>query len=68
MTATTGGYVTDVSYVAEFYADHAPPHFNMTAVLSGFRPGLLNQPFTWCDYGCGNGVTATSLAAGYPEA
>lgn len=68
MTTTSGGYVTDVAYVAEFYADHAPPHLNLTAAAGGFRPRPLDAPFTWCDYGCGNGVTAAVLAGCYPHA
>lgn len=68
MPSTTGGYVTDVDYVAEFYGDHAPPHLNMTAAAGGFKTRPLDQPFTWCDYGCGNGITANILAASYPQA
>ncbi|MBM3514937.1 MAG: methyltransferase domain-containing protein [Alphaproteobacteria bacterium] len=68
MASTTGGYVTDVDYVAEFYGDHAPAHMNMTAAAGGFKPRPLDQPFAWCDYGCGNGITANVLAAGFPEA
>jgi len=64
----TGGYVTDVAYVAEFYGDHAPTHINLIAASNGFRPRDLTQPFTWCDYGCGNGVTANVLAGCYPHA
>lgn len=62
------GYVTDTAYVAEFYGDHAPTHINLTAAFNGFRPRPLDKPFTWCDYGCGNGVTANVLAACYPHA
>ena len=67
MTEASGGYVTDVSYVAEYYGDHAPAHLNMTAAAGGFSRRPLDGPFTWCDYGCGNGVTATVLAAGHPN-
>lgn len=62
------GYVTDTAYVAEYYGDHAPTHMNLTAAFNGFRPRSLDEPFTWCDYGCGNGVTANVLAACYPQA
>lgn len=67
MTTQTGGYVTDVAYVAEFYGDHAPAHINLIAAAGGFRPRPLDQPFTWCDYGCGNGVTANILAGCFPQ-
>ena len=68
MSGTTGGYVTDTAYVAEFYSDHAPTHMNLVAAANGFRPRALTGDFTWCDYGCGNGVTAAVLACCYPQA
>ena len=67
MSATTGGYVTDTAYVAEFYGDHAPTHLNLIAAASGYHPRPINGAFTWCDYGCGNGVTANVLAGCYPQ-
>ena len=67
-TSTTGGYVTDTAYVAEFYDDHAPPHLNLVAAANGFRPRPLDGEFTWCDYGCGNAITANVLAGCYPNA
>jgi SAM-dependent methyltransferase len=68
MTTQTGGYVTDVAYVAEFYGDHAPAHINHTAAAAGYRPRPLDGNFTWCDYGCGNGITANILAGCFPKA
>ena len=68
MTTTTGGYVTDTAYVAEFYSEHAPTHLNFIAASGGFRPRPLNGEFTWCDYGCGNGISANVLAGCYPHA
>lgn len=68
MTTQTGGYVTDVAYVAEFYGDHSPAHINMTAATGGFRPRAIDGEFTWCDYGCGNGITANILAGCFPQA
>ena len=64
----TDGYVTDTAYVAEYYSDHAPTHMNLACAFNGFRPRPLDEPFTWCDYGCGNGITANVLAACYPHA
>lgn len=67
-TTTSGGYVIDTAYVAEFYGDHAPPHLNLVAAANGFRPRPLDGDFTWCDYGCGNAITANVLAGCYPGA
>jgi SAM-dependent methyltransferase len=63
----TGGYISDTTYLAEFYGDHAPTHLNLIAAANGFRPRPLTDGFTWCDYGCGNGVTANVLAGCYPQ-
>jgi len=68
MSGTTEGYVTDTAYVAEFYGDHAPTHMNLVAATNGYRPRPLDGDFTWCDYGCGNGITANVLAGCYPNA
>jgi SAM-dependent methyltransferase len=68
MSTTTGGYVTDTAYVAEFYGDHAPTHMNLVAASNGFRPRAVDGAFAWCDYGCGNGITAAVLAGCYPKA
>ncbi len=68
MSGTAGGYVTDTAYVAEFYGDHAPTHMNLVVAANGFRPRPVDGDFAWCDYGCGNGVTAAVLAACYPRA
>lgn len=68
MSTTTGGYVTDTAYVAEFYGDHAPAHMNLIAASNGYRPRPLDGAFTWCDYGCGNGITANVLAGCFPDA
>jgi SAM-dependent methyltransferase len=68
MSGKTGGYITDTAYVAEFYGDHAPTHMNLVAATNGFRPRPLGGEFAWCDYGCGNGLTAAVLAACYPQA
>src|SRR5690606_35560493 len=68
MNTTSGGYVTDTAYVAEFYGDHAPTHVNLVAAANGFRPRPLDGDFAWCDYGCGNGITANVIAGCYPNA
>jgi SAM-dependent methyltransferase len=37
-------------------------------VLCGYRPRPLENPFRWCDTGCGQGFTALGVAALYPHA
>src|ERR1700760_1955862 len=60
-------YISDTTYVSEFYGDHAPTHLNLIAAGNGYRPRALDEGFTWCDYGCGNGITANVLAGCYPQ-
>lgn len=45
MTSDIGGYISDVSYVAEFYGDHAPAHINLVAASNGYALRPLNKPF-----------------------
>ena len=61
------GYVHDLAYTDNFYAELAPAHLNYVAVLSGYRPRALDRPFTYCELGCGNGQTVTVLAAANPN-
>ncbi|SDH83683.1 class I SAM-dependent methyltransferase [Roseospirillum parvum] len=61
------GYITDLDYVAEYYGDHAPVHLNACALLNGVAPRPLSEGFTWADFGCGNGLTANTLAAANPQ-
>jgi len=61
------GYVHDLAYTDNFYAELAPAHLNYVAVLNGYRPRPLDQPFTYCELGCGNGQTVTVLAGANPK-
>jgi len=60
------GYVHDLAYTDNFFAELAPAHLNYVAILNGFRPRPLDRPFTYCELGCGNGQSSTVLAAANP--
>ncbi|MBB4286532.1 class I SAM-dependent methyltransferase [Roseospira goensis] len=62
-----GGYVLDTAYLYELYADHSPVHLNAVAAFAGARPRPLEAGTTWCDVGCGNGVSALAIAAALPQ-
>ena len=62
-----GGYITDVAYVRNFFAETAPAWLDHVALLSGFAPKERDAGFAWCDLGCGHGVTAAILAATHPN-
>jgi SAM-dependent methyltransferase len=57
------GYVDDVPYVRTFTRELAPAWLDHVAMVSGFAPPSRAGGFAWCDLGCGQGLTATILAA-----
>ena len=66
MPTKAEGYVTDVPYVPSFIRELAPAWLDHVALISGFAPPARNQGFTYCDLGCGLGVTTAILAATHP--
>jgi SAM-dependent methyltransferase len=60
------GYVTDIPYMRGFKPMLAPAWLDLVALVGGMRPPARNGGFAWCDLGCGQGVTATVLAATHP--
>jgi predicted O-methyltransferase YrrM len=67
VNARDAGYLTDVEYTGEFYDHLAPAQLAYIAAINGFQPPRLDQPFTWCELGCGRGVSALVLAAMHPH-
>jgi SAM-dependent methyltransferase len=59
-------YVDDVLYERAHIPQLSPAWLDFTAVLWGFAPRDRAAPFSWCDLGCGQGVTAVLLAATHP--
>lgn len=60
------GYVTDVPYTRGFKPMLAPAWLDLVAVISGIMPPARERGFTYCDLGCGQGVTAAVLAGTHP--
>jgi SAM-dependent methyltransferase len=60
------GYVTDVSYIGNFFRELSPAWLNHVAIASGAHPRPLDKPFTHIDLGCGLGRTTSLLAASFP--
>jgi hypothetical protein len=67
MPAQIDGYVTDVSYVRTFVREQAPAWLDHVALLNGLRPPPRAQGFSWCDLGCGPGLTVSLLAGLHPQ-
>ena len=62
------GYVTDVPYTNAVYRETTPAWLAMATLLLGYRPPDLARPFRYADLGCGNGVSALTVAATSPHA
>jgi SAM-dependent methyltransferase len=60
------GYVSDVEYGRGFYREQSPTLLNLSCLLAGVEPPSLEQGFTYCELGCGQGFTALVLAAANP--
>lgn len=61
-------YTTQVPYLWNFYATQGPVLLNYVAKLRGLKTIDVTQPFTYCELGCGNGITSNTLAATFPHA
>src|SRR5208282_90087 len=68
MASWDNGYITDIGYPNSFYRETTPTWLAMTALLMGHRPPDLSRPFRYADLGCGNGVTAVTVATTCSEA
>jgi len=60
------GYVTDVEYTGDFFDHLSPARLAYVALINGYAAPRLDGRFTWCELGCGKGVTALALAAMHP--
>lgn len=64
-------YVTDVPYARRFVRELSPAWLDFAALICGIAPPrharAADAPFTWCELGCGNGVTPVFLAAAHPN-
>jgi 2-polyprenyl-3-methyl-5-hydroxy-6-metoxy-1,4-benzoquinol methylase len=60
------GYVTDVQYTGEFHEHLAPAWLAYIAAINGYDTPSLASEFSWCELGCGKGMTALTLAATHP--
>lgn len=62
------GYTTDIVYPSAYGAFQAPVHLAYAAAVGGRASVELSAPFTYCDLGCGTGLTLCVLADCYPQA
>ena len=61
------GYYVDIPYRAGFYPDLAPVHIESALLFAGFKANLTRPGVTYCELGCGYGLTTLVLAAANPH-
>ena len=61
------GYLTDVEYTGDFHDHLAPVWLGYIAAINGYAVPAFDRPFTWCELGCGKGITSLLLAATHPH-
>ena len=62
-----GTHISEVDYIRHFYGDLAPSFLDVLLTYAGFRAPDISGPFTYCDLGCGHGLTANILASANPN-
>jgi SAM-dependent methyltransferase len=67
MSSWDAGYISDIEYVPGFYKQQSPVYINFACMLNGYEPVPLERGFTYCELGCGQGLTALALAAANPQ-
>jgi SAM-dependent methyltransferase len=65
--SAAAGYVTDVEYTGDFFEHLSPARLAYIALINGYSAPRLDRPFSWCELGCGKGITALALAALHPQ-
>ncbi|OYW55650.1 MAG: hypothetical protein B7Z30_12920 [Rhizobiales bacterium 12-68-15] len=68
MNEWASGYVSDVEYLPGLYVDQTPAHIALACLVNGFAPPETGAGHTYCELGCGQGVTANIIAASNPDA
>ena len=61
------GYITDIEYVHGVYRELGPSALNLVLLIQSLEPIALEQGFTYCDLGCGQGESVNLFAACHPE-
>lgn len=68
MAEWSSGYVVDIEYTHGFYRELGPGYLSYLCLLQGVQPpGQGLDPLTYCELGCGQGLTTNILAAANPH-
>jgi SAM-dependent methyltransferase len=60
-------YILEIPYTSNVYPELSPTMLRQVCRLAGVHSAPLDQPFTYCDLGCGYGLTTCILAAAIPH-
>jgi SAM-dependent methyltransferase len=61
------GYPVEIPYTTGFYAELAPSHLEVAVLFAGSKVNLARSGATYCELGCGYGLTTLILAASNPQ-
>ena len=61
------GYNSDSNYTIGHFKELNPEYLNMCAVLAGVEPVPIEDSFSYCELGCGYGLSTLINAANYPQ-
>ena len=61
------GYVINMEYVHGVHRDLGPAALNLILLIQSIEPLVLQDGFTYCDLGCGQGESINLFAACHPE-
>jgi SAM-dependent methyltransferase len=61
------GYHVGIPYTSGFYPELAPVHLESALLFAGFKANLTKAGATYCELGCGYGLTTLILAASNPH-
>ncbi len=67
MSEWSSGYITDLEYGSGFFKEQAPGHLRLVCSMFGVETAPTDGGFSYCELGCGSGLTSSILAAANPE-
>ncbi|MEI7636762.1 MAG: class I SAM-dependent methyltransferase [Syntrophus sp. (in: bacteria)] len=60
-------YLLDIAYTKHFYENLNPWLINYISAINGYTAPNIKDKFTYCELGCGNGISLNILAAANPQ-
>lgn len=67
VAVSDAAFLSDVVYPSNYFHELSPIHLNYVCALNGIEGPPLDVPFSYCELGCGAGLTVNILAASNPD-